>query len=62
MGTEEAIYYGVPLIGMPIYGDQFSNVRIIVNKNMAVRMDYRKITEETLDKALNEVLNNPIYR
>ncbi|XP_033219248.1 UDP-glucuronosyltransferase 2C1-like [Belonocnema kinseyi] len=62
MGIEEAIYYGVPLIGMPIYGDQFSNVRIVVKKNMAVRMDYRKITEQTLDKALKTVLTNPLFR
>ena len=62
IGIEEALYHGVPLIGFPIFGDQFSNVRLLVNKNMAVAMNYKSVTEESLDVALNEVLKNPVYR
>ena len=47
---------------MPIYGDQYNNIRILVKKNMAVMLDYKQITEKSLDDALNTVLNNPLYR
>lgn len=62
ISTLEALYNGVPLIGLPLYADQFSNIRIFVNKNMAVRLDYKKLTKESLDQALDAVLNNPKYR
>lgn len=62
IGIQEALYHAVPMIGMPVYADQFFNVRILVKKNMATRIDYQKITTQSLDNALLLVLNNPIYR
>ncbi|XP_043467651.1 uncharacterized protein LOC122501928 [Leptopilina heterotoma] len=62
ISTLEALYNGVPLIGLPLYADQFSNIRIFVNKNMAIRLNYKKLTKESLDEALDAVLNNPKYR
>ncbi|XP_051166045.1 UDP-glucosyltransferase 2-like isoform X2 [Leptopilina boulardi] len=62
LGVQEALYHGVPIIGMPIYADQFFNIRILVKKNMAVRLDYKKITSHSLNNALNLVLYNPLYR
>ncbi|XP_051166286.1 UDP-glucosyltransferase 2-like [Leptopilina boulardi] len=62
MSTLEALYYCVPLIGIPLFYDQFFNVGILVKKNMAIELDINKLTEHSLDKALTEILNNPIYR
>lgn len=62
MGTSEAITFAVPMIAVPLFGDQFANVDLYVKKNGAVRLDYNDITEEKLDSALDRVLNNPIYR
>nr|UEN71103.1 UDP-glucosyltransferase 334AA4 [Meteorus pulchricornis] len=62
MSTQEAISYAVPMIGMPLFADQFLNIDLYVKKKIAVRVDYHDITAEKLDAALNEVLHNPIYR
>lgn len=62
MSTLESVYYGVPLIGIPLYYDQPSNIAKYVKKNVAVSIDLSKITEESLTNAFNQILRNPIYR
>ncbi|XP_035737138.1 UDP-glucuronosyltransferase-like isoform X3 [Vespa mandarinia] len=62
MGTQEAISCGVPMIGVPIFGDQFSNVANYVKKNIAIKLDYENLSQDDMDAALNEILNNSTYR
>ncbi|XP_034948011.1 uncharacterized protein [Chelonus insularis] len=62
MGTQEAIYTAVPMIGMPLFADQFLNIDVYVQKKIAVRLDYEGLTEEKFDAALHEILTNPLYR
>ncbi|XP_057336613.1 UDP-glucosyltransferase 2-like isoform X2 [Microplitis mediator] len=62
MGTQEAIYSAVPMIGMPLFADQFINVDLYVSKKIAIRLDYADMTEDKLDAALHEILYNPLYR
>ncbi|XP_071872819.1 UDP-glucosyltransferase 2-like [Bombus fervidus] len=62
MGTQEATYYGVPMIGIPVFADQIKNINILVEKNVAVLIDIDDITEHTMDVALNTVLYDPRYR
>ncbi|XP_044019341.1 uncharacterized protein LOC122859724 [Aphidius gifuensis] len=62
MGTQEAVLYGVPMIGVPLFCDQFDNVDLYVRKNIAIRLDHKEITEQKLNFALNEILENPMYR
>ncbi|XP_026669813.1 UDP-glucuronosyltransferase 2B15-like, partial [Ceratina calcarata] len=33
MGTQEAIHYGVPLLGIPLFADQFTNIETYVRLN-----------------------------
>lgn len=62
MGTLEAVAYGVPMIGIPLFADQFMNIDAYVARNIAVKLDLNKITEKDMDAALNAILWDPIYR
>lgn len=62
MGTQEAIACAVPMIAMPLFGDQFANTDLYVKIKVALRLNYQDMTEEKLDKALAEVLYNPALR
>ena len=62
MGTVEAIYHGIPMIGIPVFADQAKNVNILVHKNVAVQIHVDNITESSMDAALNTVLHDPRYR
>lgn len=62
MGTQEAVAYSVPMIGMPLFADQFTNIDSYVVRNVAVKLHIYSMTEQDLDAALNAVLRDPIYR
>ncbi|XP_069670446.1 UDP-glucosyltransferase 2-like [Periplaneta americana] len=61
LGIQEAIYAGVPMVGIPIMADQPFNVKNCVSKGVAVQLDYDSITTENVLKALNNVLHDPSY-
>ncbi|XP_024945555.1 UDP-glucuronosyltransferase 2C1 isoform X2 [Cephus cinctus] len=61
MGTQEAIHCGVPMIGVPLFADQFVNIHNYVEKKIALFLDYKAITEEKLDAAIDAILNDPVY-
>lgn len=62
MGTQESIYYGVPLIGIPLFGDQHFNIESYVRKNVAVKLSWEKMSERSLTDAVNEIIKNPVYK
>jgi UDP:flavonoid glycosyltransferase YjiC (YdhE family) len=39
---QEAIHRGVPLVGIPIYADQYYNLARIVSFGIGIRLDYEK--------------------
>lgn len=61
MGTMEAVYSGVPMVAIPLFGDQFHNVKNYEDEGIAIKLDYATITKEKVLTALKEVMNNPRY-
>ncbi|XP_063921442.1 UDP-glycosyltransferase UGT5-like isoform X3 [Zophobas morio] len=62
LSTIEAIYFGVPLVGIPVFGDQLSNIATAAADGYAVKINLEELSEQTLSSALNEVLTNPRYK
>nr|ABE60815.1 cxpwmw04 [Periplaneta americana] len=62
MGTTEAAHSGVPMVAIPLFGDQFVNVASYVEEGIAFKLSFTNITKESVLHALNTVLRDPSYR
>ncbi|KAL7024823.1 hypothetical protein ACKWTF_013204 [Chironomus riparius] len=62
LGTTEATQEGVPILGLPMYGDQGRNIAEIAYQERGLLLNIDDITEETILKSLTELLNNPKYK
>lgn len=61
LGTTEALSEGVPLLGIPLYADQTTNMQRAISSGYALAIDYKSLSEENLSEAVNELLTNPKY-
>lgn len=61
IGTQEAIFHGIPILGIPIYADQYNNLLQTQNSGFGKILEYHTINEIILEEALNEVLFNESY-
>nr|NP_001138283.1 UDP glucuronosyltransferase 2 family, polypeptide A6 precursor [Danio rerio] len=61
-GLYEAIYHGVPMVGLPLFGDQPDNLMHLKSKGAAVVLDFFTLESKDLVDALKTVLNNPSYK
>lgn len=57
LGTTEAIHYGVPVLGMPIFGDQPSNAAAIEESGLGVQIQVNELTKDNLLKKFRTVLD-----
>lgn len=56
-GTTESLHYGVPMIAMPVLGDQPSNAASIEESGLGLQLQYRDLTKENIVEALKKVLS-----
>ncbi|XP_063052642.1 UDP-glucuronosyltransferase 2A1-like [Engraulis encrasicolus] len=61
-GVQEAIYYGVPIVGLPLVLDQPDNLSKMVAKGTAKVVDITSMDRAVFVEALREVLHEPSYR
>lgn len=61
LSTIEAIHNAKPIIGMPVFFDQFLNVAQAVQSGFGLHVDIKTFTADNLKHAILEVLNNPKY-
>lgn len=61
-GIYEAIYHGIPVVGIPLFGDQYDNIVHLKAKGAAVRLDFLTMSSTDLHTALKTVTNDPSYK
>uniref|UniRef100_A0A667XZM2 UDP-glucuronosyltransferase n=1 Tax=Myripristis murdjan TaxID=586833 RepID=A0A667XZM2_9TELE len=61
-GIYEAIYHGVPMVGIPMFADQPDNMVHMKAKGAALIMEFNFMETEDLVKALKAVINEPSYK
>ncbi|XP_007523582.1 UDP-glucuronosyltransferase 2B17-like isoform X1 [Erinaceus europaeus] len=61
-GIYEAIYHGVPMVGLPMFVDQPDNIAHMEVKGTAVRLDLNTMTNTDFLNALKTVINDPSYK
>lgn len=59
LSTIEAVHHGVPLLALPVYGDQKLNAVTAEQKGYAINISFDKFEEKRFESAINELLNNP---
>lgn len=62
IGTQEAIFHGVPIIGMPVYADQYNNLLQVENLGFGRILQYNDINEQSLQNHLDEFLRDDTYK
>ncbi|XP_070689753.1 UDP-glucuronosyltransferase 2A1-like isoform X1 [Pempheris klunzingeri] len=61
-GIYEAIYHGVPMVGIPMFADQPDNMVHMKAKGAALIVDLNFMKTEDLRDALNAVINEKSYK
>ncbi|NXU99370.1 UD2A1 glucuronosyltransferase, partial [Cettia cetti] len=61
-GLYEAIYHGIPMVGIPMFADQHDNIAHMVAKGAAVQVDFNTMKSQDLVDALNTVIYNSTYK
>ncbi|XP_037633819.1 UDP-glucuronosyltransferase 2A2-like [Sebastes umbrosus] len=61
-GIQEAIYHGVPLVGLPLMFDQPDNFFRMEARGVAKVLDIATVNKDNFLEALKEVLYDPTYR
>ncbi|XP_062054743.1 UDP-glucuronosyltransferase 2B16-like isoform X2 [Lepus europaeus] len=61
-GIYEAIHHGIPMVGLPLFGEQHDNLAHMRAKGAAVRLDWKTMSSSDLIDALKTVIHDPSYK
>ncbi|ELV13015.1 UDP-glucuronosyltransferase 2B17 [Tupaia chinensis] len=61
-GIYEAIYHGIPMVGIPMFAEQPDNIAHLKVKGAAVDVNMDTMTSADLLNALKTVINEPFYK
>ncbi|XP_022207633.2 UDP-glucosyltransferase 2 [Nilaparvata lugens] len=60
--TLEAVNAGVPVLGIPMFGDQPANIMNLVRRGAGISIDYDDITTEKLTSSIREIIEDKSYK
>lgn len=58
LGINEAISAGVPVLGIPIFADQSTNINSLRRLGAAESLNYGEISKEVVLEKMMKILNN----
>ncbi|XP_055842572.1 UDP-glucosyltransferase 2-like [Episyrphus balteatus] len=58
----ESEYHAVPMVALPVMGDQFMNAEIMASKGHGITLNYQTMTEESFRDAILNVIQNEQYK
>lgn len=58
LSTTEAMHCGVPIVGVPLFGDQFSNAKSATENGLGVVVDIYTLNRKVLEESLQTVLQD----
>lgn len=60
LSTIEAVYHGVPILGIPVFADQHINAKMATLNGYALNLPFEdpSFSEEKLSELLQELLTN----
>ncbi|XP_012713947.2 UDP-glucuronosyltransferase 2A1 [Fundulus heteroclitus] len=61
-GLYEALFHGVPVVGIPLFGDQPDNLARLSHRGAAIVLHFNLMTADELAGALHAVINEPSFR
>lgn len=56
--TAEAIHRGIPILAIPLFGDQISNAALVKELGVGEMLDLFTLTETSLMSSVQELLKN----
>ncbi|XP_054635597.1 2-hydroxyacylsphingosine 1-beta-galactosyltransferase [Dunckerocampus dactyliophorus] len=58
----EALYHGVPVVGVPLFGDHYDTMIRVTAKGMGIMLHWKSMSEDDLYNALATVIKDTRYR
>lgn len=58
----EAMYHGVPVVGVPLFGDHYDTMTRVQAKGMGVMLEWKRMSEQDLHTAMLSVITDNRYR
>lgn len=57
----EAMYHGVPVVGVPLFGDHYDTMTRVQAKGMGVMLEWKRMSEQDLYTAMHSVITDKRY-
>jgi glucuronosyltransferase len=57
-GVVESKYHGVPILGLPMFGDQSTNCEEIEGEGWSLQLNIKEMTADEFHNTINQFINN----